>query len=74
MEDRHLISSPIPASEPPVHLLAVFDGHRGAATAAHAASTLQSSLQRSWGAASGEAALKACSCTFYLNLCTPLCT
>ncbi len=44
MEDRHLLACPMDGSTPPAHLLAVFDGHRGAEAAQCAADKLECCL------------------------------
>ena len=68
MEDRLVVASPM-AEQTEAHLLAVFDGHRGAEAADFAASCLESRLRDMWGSPSAEDALKAshwqavCLCT-----------
>ncbi|KAK9835427.1 hypothetical protein WJX84_011751, partial [Apatococcus fuscideae] len=57
MEDASAISSPLDEALPHCHLLAVFDGHAGAAAARHAAAHIRSQLYSHWGCATAEAAL-----------------
>jgi serine/threonine protein phosphatase PrpC len=58
MEDRHTLACPMERSCPEAHLMAVFDGHRGAEAAQFAADNLEDKLRDAWGATSAEAALK----------------
>lgn len=58
MEDRHTLACPMERSSPQAHLMAVFDGHRGAEAAQFAADNLECRLRDAWGAESAEAALK----------------
>ncbi|KAK9828917.1 hypothetical protein WJX72_002777 [[Myrmecia] bisecta] len=56
MEDRHVIASPL-GSSTEGHLLAVFDGHRGAEAAEYAAGSVLQHLTRHWCAPTPAAAL-----------------
>lgn len=58
MEDRHCVACPMSAAEPEAHLLAVFDGHRGAEAADYAAANLETCLAKAWRCPSAEATLK----------------
>jgi serine/threonine protein phosphatase PrpC len=52
MEDAHVLASPM-AEVPRAHLVAVFDGHRGAAAAQHAAVRLERYVTEAWPQAAG---------------------
>lgn len=46
MEDRHVVNAPIDPAFPQGHLLAVFDGHRGAQAADYCAQSLRGALSK----------------------------
>lgn len=71
MEDRYVVESPLDESWPEAHLLAVFDGHRGAEAAEFSGRYLRGAFSKALGQGSAEACLKVAGSLLSIEILMP---